>query len=174
MITNGLRESVIPRSHSSSATGKTGSAIRKGKFFDLPSDQCAICADKASTSLVSHISNGDYTNVVSPAVPDVTVGTTVQEAQPPSYPITTPYAASCGHLYCYFCLSEALLRAVDDGEQSWTCLRCSDDVRSCERTHALCVDGSVHTSDGWASDEGGLTSFESDLSFDSESELLET
>lgn len=148
-------------------------ATRKGKYSNLPLDQCAICADKAMVNVVLRSGSTDYA-ITTSSVELVTEETTHEEIDPPKYPLTTPYTASCGHLYCYFCLSEVLLHAMDDGEEGWSCLRCLETVRSCDRAHALCPDESVHTSDGWASDEGGLTSFESDLSMDSESEFIDS
>lgn len=77
----------------------------------------------------------------------------------PSYPITTPYITSCGHVYCYFCLSERMIRAAADsgdagggGDDSlfWECLRCEEGVKSCERV--VGIDGEGERESGSASD----------------------
>ena len=80
----------------------------------------------------------------------------------PPYPITTPYLASCGHSYCYACLAERMLRAVDDGSRGWRCLRCAEEVRSADRyvlggeSESLRRD-SMSGVNGSESDEGGDT-----------------
>jgi len=51
----------------------------------------------------------------------------------PKYPINTPYKASCGHVYCYVCISDRLLRAADEDEKFWECLRCQQQVRHASR-----------------------------------------
>jgi peroxin-2 len=73
----------------------------------------------------------------------------------PSYPITTPYITSCGHVYCYFCLSEKMISAAKDsadgggGDEGsmWECLRCGEGVRTCER-----LVGVDHSESGSVSD----------------------
>ncbi|KAL5527436.1 hypothetical protein ACEPAG_6227 [Sanghuangporus baumii] len=170
--------------HSSSASGSRGSSqgsFQRGKFFGLPENQCAICADNASFGLsslpsasVSSESNTFAAYLESAAtVPSTSSeqsGAEGMEDVPPNYPITTPYRASCGHIYCYVCLSEKLLRAVDDGDDGWTCLRCLETVHSCERVDAICEDDTARTSDGWASEIDERASFESDMSMSLDSE----
>jgi hypothetical protein len=43
------------------------------------------------------------------------------------YPIQTPYVTSCGHRYCYYCISEKILQSADE-DSYWECLRCSRPV----------------------------------------------
>ena len=83
----------------------------------------------------------------------------------PRYPITTPYSASCGHVYCYYCISERLIQATDDGEDGWECLRCKESVQRCDRVDAL--DGSVGMSAEWDSEDDAVLSLSSDMSIDS-------
>lgn len=68
-------------------------------------------------------------------------GDTSVETSTPTHPITSPYITSCLHTYCYLCISERLIRAVDeggDGEEGWwECLRCEEPVRSCERVEGV-------------------------------------
>jgi peroxin-2 len=73
----------------------------------------------------------------------------------PPYPITTPYLASCGHVYCYACLAERMFRAADDGSCGWTCLRCAEEVRSADRYKLESESGSLRRSStlGWAENE---------------------
>lgn len=149
--------------HSSVNTSKSV----KGRFFDLSLNQCAICADKASVTLVSSSRDVGFVATSPSGQPDNTGNEIL-----PLYPVTTPSVTPCGHVYCHFCISEVLLGAIEDGKNGWTCLRCSENISSCTRAHAICLDGSAHESDGWASDEGGFTSFESDISFENEPELM--
>ncbi|KZW04128.1 hypothetical protein EXIGLDRAFT_758429 [Exidia glandulosa HHB12029] len=94
----------------------SGRKLLTGKYADLPEDQCAICAENASF---------DVTDML-----DV-------HARSNTHPIQTAYIASCGHTYCYFCLAQALLRAADEGERGWECLRCGEMVRDASRVTAL-------------------------------------
>lgn len=55
------------------------------------------------------------------------------QSEPPTYPLNIPYIASCGDIYCYYCISERMIRAAEDGESKWECLRCGDLVASAER-----------------------------------------
>ncbi|KAG1872736.1 Pex12 amino terminal region-domain-containing protein [Suillus tomentosus] len=111
-------------------------APKRGKYYSLPPDQCAICAENASLN----VNLGDAAGALAsytPAFPassnsDAGDNNSEGDGEPP-YPITTPYLASCGHIYCYTCLAERMLRAADDGSCGWTCLRCAEEVRSADR-----------------------------------------
>ncbi|KAH8118387.1 Pex12 amino terminal region-domain-containing protein [Phellopilus nigrolimitatus] len=183
--------SIMPSSSASSSGKPSLKTTQRGRYFNLPLDQCAVCAENASFNLSSltgdgGIEAGSFSAYLDSAVSAFPSGGTSRRIEadaddpgpaseadePPPHPITTPYVASCGHVYCFFCLSERLIRAVDDGEDGWECLRCCEVVRGCERVHALRDDDSVHTSDGWASEVDDLASFESDTSssLDGESE----
>jgi len=122
---------------------------RRGKYWTLPPDQCAICASNASYN-ISNITGGGAAISPSYRITGVQneqtheLGEDEDEDAMPSYPITTPYITSCGHVYCYFCLSEKMIRAAKDsadggggggGDEAsmWECLRCGESVRSCER-----------------------------------------
>lgn len=119
--------SVLPRAVSNSL-GVTSTKfpgisnkLGSGKYANLPDNQCAICAENASfnvadlnrTLLASAGNSGE------------------------THPIQTPYMASCGHTYCYICVAQALLRAADDGEKGWECLRCRVIVHDANRITAL-------------------------------------
>ena len=149
--------------------------MQRGKYFALADDQCAICAENASFGLSSLTNAGGSaeSNPFSAYLQSAATLPSSSSAQddaaehaisgPPKQPITTPYRASCGHVYCYVCLSERLLRAADDGDDGWTCLRCGEIVRNCERVDAIYDGDDTHTSEGWASEVEELGSFESDL-----------
>ncbi|EJD53689.1 hypothetical protein AURDEDRAFT_80238 [Auricularia subglabra TFB-10046 SS5] len=114
----------------------TSSTFRTAKYADLREDQCAICVESASFNI---------TDLARPEQQD--------------HRIHTPYIASCGHVYCYFCLAQSLLRAADDGECGWECLRCGELVTDANRVTALT---DVHD------DSGSLDSLDVDgISLDS-------
>ncbi|KAI5123422.1 hypothetical protein M0805_006127 [Coniferiporia weirii] len=178
--------SILPSNSASSSEKVTSGAIKRGRFFNLPSDQCAICADDTTFGL-SPLGNSTETSTFgayleSAASSFPTSGpsnednpnppqASLEADEPPTHIITTPYAASCGHIYCYFCLSERLIRATDDGDDGWECLRCAEVVRSCERVHALYEDDSATASDGWVSEvDDDLVSFHSNMSSGGDSE----
>lgn len=151
---------------SSSAQVPGSAETKRGTFFSLSSDQCAICAQNASYDLA--VISSDPSGFISYAAePSSSADESSTTTEPPQYPITAPYKASCGHVYCYFCLSERLLRAIDDGDEGWDCLRCTALIRSCNRVNAVSEDDEARTSDGWQSDED-LPSFHSDISIGSE------
>ncbi|KAG2156190.1 Pex12 amino terminal region-domain-containing protein [Suillus clintonianus] len=109
---------------------------KRGKYYALPPDQCAICAENAALNVNLSDAAGALASYT-PAFPassnnDAGENNIEEDGEPP-YPITTPYLASCGHIYCYACLAERMLRAADDGSCGWTCLRCAEEVRSADR-----------------------------------------
>ncbi|KAF7292349.1 hypothetical protein HMN09_01218900 [Mycena chlorophos] len=101
----------------------------RGKYWSLPQDQCAICAENASFNL----------NLAEPAnaLTALTASTTTEEdGGPPLYPINTPYIASCGDVFCYSCIAERMMRAADSDDaegRKWECLRCAQPVESADR-----------------------------------------
>lgn len=145
----------------------------KGRFFSLSDDQCAICAENSSSFVSGGTTDPFNTYVESAIYANAQTAKTSEEVEAdtedeevPRFPITVPYSASCGHIYCYLCLTERLIRAIDDGDEGWECLRCKELVRSCERAQASFDDDSGRASDEWNSDDD-LPSFASDMSLDS-------
>ncbi|KAI6035127.1 Pex12 amino terminal region-domain-containing protein [Pisolithus orientalis] len=109
---------------------------KRGKYETLPADQCAICAENASYTLGLGYSNTLTTLApYSSAQESISHPASVDEV--PAFPIYTPYITSCGHLYCYYCISERMMRTADEGsETGWECLRCAEHVRSADRWEA--------------------------------------
>ena len=173
-VNSGLKNlhwrSILPLGNSEKP-GNTSKLEPKGPYALLPNNECAICAENSSFSL-SNLTGTSDTHAFSHPIPSSTEeAETNQEYStgPPSHQITTPYITPCGHTYCYVCISERLMRCIDDGEDGWTCLRCTELVRSCERVQNR-YDDSAHTSEGWASEMDDLTSFESDIDMSVDSE----
>jgi peroxin-2 len=123
---------LIPASASSTlglgiGRGQDGArSPERGKFAHVPEDECAICYEGATAAL----SIGD---VRPPSTSDFDLA--ARKAEPPTHPLVTPYRTSCGHIYCYTCVAEKMLRAADEGGGPWECLRCGKSVVSAERFH---------------------------------------
>ena len=120
--------SIIPTSlhprTSAAESDKLQPDLRQGPYYRLPETDCAICAEDASMDLSS------LTDINSLRPSTRTASDTKQTI---THPIHTPYRASCGHVYCYICIGDRLLRAADEGEQYWECLRCEEQVYQATR-----------------------------------------
>ena len=117
------------------------SRVRRGKYWSFPLDQCAICHEDASLNVTNA---GDALNTLSTSTYTSTSVDPPEESEnaaeePPPHPISTPYVASCGHTYCYVCLTTRMVRTADDrtgvgpGGTRWECLRCGDGVVGADR-----------------------------------------
>ncbi|KAI0921254.1 hypothetical protein AcV5_001094 [Taiwanofungus camphoratus] len=151
---------------------------RRGKYWALSLDQCAICAENASTNLnfadpanaltsltaVYPTASASSANAVSAD------DTTESSNEPPMHPIQTAYVTSCGHVYCYYCLSDRMLRTAEErtgvgpGGTQWQCLRCGEGVTGADRVEAE-VDGPDY--------ESGVDDGEDELEFEYGSEDME-
>ncbi|KAG6833895.1 hypothetical protein H0H87_007906 [Tephrocybe sp. NHM501043] len=112
--------------------GTTTRSQKRGKYWSLPQDQCAICAENASLNLnISEPSNA-FTTLTSAPIGQSSLGS---DSEPPAYPIYNPYLASCGDIYCYHCIAERLIQTADSGEDDdgWACLRCNAHVKNADR-----------------------------------------
>ncbi|KAF5388451.1 hypothetical protein D9615_000531 [Tricholomella constricta] len=118
------------RASAVSATGKAPQ--QRGIYWSLPQDQCAICAENSSLNLNISASSNAFTSLTAPAIEDSSTGS---DTEPPAFPVYNPYVASCGDIYCYYCIADRLMQVADSGEDDlgWTCLRCSTDVKSAVR-----------------------------------------
>jgi len=107
---------------------------RRGKFWALSDDQCAICAENATFSLHLSEPTNLFTNL---AVDSVGANSSdpTSYTDDPKHPICTPYQTSCGHIYCYHCIAERIMRTADefDDDQRWACLRCGEKVTEAHR-----------------------------------------
>ncbi|KAH9977897.1 Pex12 amino terminal region-domain-containing protein [Lactifluus volemus] len=122
-----------------------------------PQDECAICHESATTTL----NIADPTQVfalASTIQPQSSSDSQPEERrhEPPKHPLTTPYQTSCGHVYCYTCIAEKMLRAADEGGGPWVCLRCTAPVLSAKRFHVgniyLPSEGDEGSAEEWGSD----------------------
>ena len=136
----------------SASSDKSEKQARRGKYWALAPEQCAICAENASTNLSDPAgaleSRAALPTYSTAAPPSSDASTSAAPAGPPSddappaYPVHNPYVTSCGHVYCYYCVSERMMRAADErtgvgaGGRLWECLRCAEGVRGAERLEA--------------------------------------
>ncbi|KAI1786494.1 peroxisomal biogenesis factor 2 [Ganoderma leucocontextum] len=124
---------------------QSGKRERRGQYWSLPTDQCAICADNASTNLNFSDPVNALTSL-SAVSPYTTVGTHPSDPEDPDYvpqfPIHSAYITSCGHVYCYYCLTERMMRTADERSgvgpkgMLWECLRCTVPVAAADRLEA--------------------------------------
>ncbi|KAF8076535.1 peroxisomal biogenesis factor 2 [Lyophyllum atratum] len=159
---------ISPSTILSSLTGKSSSSPsdakpttgntpqKRGKYWSLPQDQCAICAENASLNLNISDSSNAFTSFTAGSIEDSSPGS---DTEPPAFPIYNPYLASCGHIYCYHCIAERLIQAADsEDDLDWTCLRCSAGVKNAER-YAVEIGSDVSGSDyEFSSDISGSAS----------------
>jgi len=151
------------------AEGDSTPQPQRGNFWALSLDQCAICAENASTN-VNFADPASALNTLA-TMPSYGPSATSDGGPPaesprasdeaPIHPINTPYVASCGHVYCYYCLCERMMRTADErsgvgaGGAQWECLRCGEGVLSVDRLEVR-AEGSDHGSG--AEDELGYGS----------------
>ncbi|EIW82319.1 hypothetical protein CONPUDRAFT_123111 [Coniophora puteana RWD-64-598 SS2] len=156
-----MPSSIMP----SSSQGRQ--VLMKGKFHALSPEECAICAENASFNLNLSDSANALTAYLPQTQPQVTEEDEEAEESPPQFPIYTPYVTSCGHTYCYHCIAERMMRAVDDGDDEfWECLRCMEPVRSADRVEGevsidrpLTPDSDYEFSDMTDMDDGSIGSY---------------
>ncbi|EAU84899.2 peroxisomal biogenesis factor 2 [Coprinopsis cinerea okayama7 len=101
---------------------------KKAKYANAPEDQCAICAENASFNPNPSEQANMFTAMALPVL-----DTSSSEETISPYPIHIPYITSCGHVYCYHCIAERMIRSADDGDQGWECLRCCEIVQGADR-----------------------------------------
>jgi peroxin-2 len=138
MVSGFSLASLLPSSVNQDPKGRAASPQKRGKYWSLPQDQCAICAENASFNLnISDPANAFTAlatgNVQQSSSPEQT--TSDSDVEPPPFPIYNPYIASCGDIYCYHCIAERMMRVADEGEDGpgWECLRCGVGIKSSER-----------------------------------------
>jgi len=139
---------------------------RKGKYYSLPLDQCAIChADASTSSNIADASNSltsFATSSYSSTNKEPPLESDNAEEDPPTHPIHTPYVTSCGHTYCYVCITGRLMRTADDrsgigpGGTHWECLRCNEGVSSADRIEMELEEGSASDSEFGSTSISGM------------------
>lgn len=150
--------SALGMSEVSGVGDKKHAPERRGKYWSLSVDQCAICAEDASYSITDP--RHDVYTTSSWTAP--LSSQPAPSGESPQFPLNTPYITSCSHQYCYVCLSERMLRAADEREPAWGCLRCEAAVLHAERVDMETVenrsDGDPDLQDASFNSEDFLTS----------------
>jgi peroxin-2 len=168
-----IAKSILGASSTTNEHGEGGVQRKRGKYWSLPRDQCAICAENASFPLNLSEPVNAFTSLTTATVPGMDSSTSASErlaspeldpsSKPPTHPLNTSYITSCGHIYCYHCLVERMMRIADDrvDEGGWVCLRCGEGVKDAERWVGDVIeeqeDGSEWDGDGSSS----ISDFES-------------
>ncbi|CAL1700537.1 unnamed protein product [Somion occarium] len=149
--------------------------VRKGKYWSLPLDQCAICYEDAATLNLADPSNTLSTLAAptySSTSADPPTESTNAVEEPPLHPVNTPYVTSCGHAYCYVCVTTRMVRTADDrtgvgpGGTRWECLRCGEGVVEADRVEIGIEDsdsefGSSFSMGGADFEEGYMDEYDS-------------
>ncbi|KAG7096796.1 hypothetical protein E1B28_004205 [Marasmius oreades] len=145
---------------------------KRGKYWSLPEDQCAICAESASFNLNPTDPTNVFTNFTESVLPSTSHEL---DSEAPKYPLYTPYITSCGHLYCYHCVAERMMLFANDGEdkQGWECLRCSEHVTEANRFVMETVGSEWSGSDYEFSSDLDITDMSGSIGTYSESGLSE-
>ncbi|KAG8865189.1 peroxisome assembly protein (Peroxin-2) [Tulasnella sp. 330] len=147
--------SVFSPSASSPSTSNNVKPRRVGKFAALHADSCAICAEEAHATDPTSATGSTTQFDALPRTADADPAP-IPTSLPPLYPINIPYATSCGHNYCYYCLTTRIMQAVESEDPGWECLRC------CEVATAACrLEEEVVPFDGsdkWSSNEESSSS----------------
>lgn len=116
----------------------------KGPYWNLSEDQCAICAENASYNL-NFTNSSNALTALSSVVPNLAPDHDQESNEPPQFPITIPYITGCGHVYCYYCIADRMLRVADEGDgevPGWECLRCTQMVKDAGRVEIEVEEGS--------------------------------
>jgi peroxin-2 len=130
---------------------------KRGRYWSLPSEQCAICAENASyeVDVLQSADTPTYSTATGASVSTSAASPQQGEEdhddldpEPPNFATYTPYITGCGHVYCYHCITERMMRAADEDPDGlgWECLRCNEPVRSADRVEGEIVQGDLSNS----------------------------
>lgn len=127
-VVTGITQRVAGTYDYASSTTSSKQPLKRGRYADFAPDSCAICAEDAELKEIAAGSMGLH---LDPSMP--------------AHPINVAYRTSCGHDYCYACLTDRMLRASDEGEQGWECLRCRALVFSSQRVEEKNVADDIYS-----------------------------
>lgn len=100
----------------------------EGPFHFLPSTTCPICYS-LSAAPPTDLPSSDPTSSAALAASARSAG------GPDDSQVKVPYVTDCGWecRYCYYCVVGRLVAAEEEGEDSWSCMRCSGEVHGVSR-----------------------------------------
>ncbi|PPQ83281.1 hypothetical protein CVT25_004020 [Psilocybe cyanescens] len=130
------------------STGNAGPSLKRGKLWSVPQDQCAICVENAKFNFNISEPTNMFTSLATSSSTEIP-SNRQSNTEPPPYPIYNPYQTSCGHVYCYHCVAERIIRTADeaDDELGWECLRCGEEVKEVHRYTVDIIESEVSESD---------------------------
>lgn len=109
-----------------------------GPYAFLPDHTCPICYSTTTGPPAGLGSASAATAFADPTLPSASALS--HTASGPSggagdTAVKIPYVANCrGRCrYCYYCIVGTLVRAEEDADDSWTCLRCGDEITAADR-----------------------------------------
>ena len=120
---------------------------KRNKFAALPETQCAICVENAAFNATLADPARVLQSFVIPPNNHTDPATTTDG--PSSHPIYNPYETTCGHIYCYQCIAERIMRTADEVESNlgWECLRCGEFVKEAHRYRMESTEGELNGSE---------------------------
>lgn len=156
-IAASLGLSALRSAAASTSDGKAAN-VPAGPYAFLPEHTCPICYSTTTGPPAGLGSASAATAFADPTLPSASL---LHASSGPGgagdTAVKIPYVANCRGAcrYCYYCIVGTLVRAEEDAEDSWTCLRCGDEVTAANREAPMAV-ASEDTAeeDGLAEEEG--------------------
>ncbi|GAA5981395.1 hypothetical protein JCM10908_004093 [Rhodotorula pacifica] len=129
-------------SSGSKTASAAGGAPPAGAYAFIPEHTCPICYSTTTGPPAGLGSASAATAFADPTLPSASL---LHTSSGPSgagdTAVKIPYVANCrGRCrYCYYCIVGTLVRAEEDAEDSWTCLRCGDEITAADREAPVAV-----------------------------------
>lgn len=128
-----------------------------GPLAFLAPDVCPICHSR-SHAPPSHLPSASFADPTLPSASLLHTSSSSSGDAAGDARVKVAYVADCrfGCRYCYYCIVGALVKADDEAEEAWTCLRCGEAVHGARRevVEALVRDGGDEAEGGESGDEG--------------------
>ncbi|GAA5867901.1 hypothetical protein JCM3774_004715 [Rhodotorula dairenensis] len=159
-----LRSAAASSTHGKALAGDgTAPPPPAGPYAFLPEHTCPICY---STTTGPPAGLGSATAATAFADPTLPSASLLHASSGPGgaagdTAVKIPYVANCRGAcrYCYYCIVGTLVRAEEDAEDNWTCLRCGDEITAANREAPVAVAGADSAgADEPESEEEGLPS----------------
>ncbi|GAA5997243.1 pex2/pex10/pex12 family protein [Rhodotorula paludigena] len=121
-----------------SSGGKSGGAAPANKphgpLAFLAPDVCPICHSR-SHAPPSHLPSASFADPTLPSASLLHTSSSSSGDAAGDTRVKVAYVADCrfGCRYCYYCIVGALVKADDEAEEAWSCLRCGEAVHGARR-----------------------------------------
>lgn len=142
-VANTLGLASLRSSGADAKARQDGNAAAPGPYAFLPPHTCPICYSTSTGPPAGLGSASAATAFADPTLPSASL---LHSSSGPGgagdTAVKIPYVANCRGAcrYCYYCIVGTLVRAEEDAEDSWTCLRCGDEVTGAVREEPTPVD----------------------------------